>query len=97
LSTSLYKNENVRCATLVLTVTIAVNGRVRQRIENGIRGKIIFENKSCFWPRHKRRNCLRKEGELKINRDKQSGRLNKEKEMTFMLGGGRRLCPEKRH
>jgi hypothetical protein len=62
----------VRCAVLVLTVTIPGNGRVRQRIENGIRRKIILENKSCCWPRHKRRNCisLRKEEELKINIEK---------------------------
>jgi hypothetical protein len=53
-------------------MTIAGNGRARQRIENGISRKIILENKSCCWPRHKRRNCisLRKEGELKINIEK---------------------------
>jgi hypothetical protein len=62
----------VRCVVLEITVTIAGNGRVRRRIENGIRRNIILENKSCCWPRHERRNCisLRKEGELKINIEK---------------------------
>jgi hypothetical protein len=64
-------------------------------MENGIRRKIILENKSCCWPRHKRRNCisLRKEGELKINIEKKSGRLNKEREMALVYAGGGELCP----
>jgi hypothetical protein len=80
----------VRCATLAITVTIAANGGAGQRIENVKRRKIIFESKSCCWPRHKRRSCicLRKEGELKINRDTQSGKLNKEKETTAICVGG---------
>jgi hypothetical protein len=86
----------VRCATLVITVTIAANGGAGHRIENGIRGEIIFENKSCCWPRHKRRNCicLRNEGELNTNRDTQSGRLNKETEAAVIYVGGWGDCPD---